>query len=123
MILRAILAAIVVAAALRYYCDMDGVPAFCVAMVATSLAAQVFLVRKGNLIPFFRAWLIGGFFAAFAYQLDVFKTDAYDIPTGKSYVAAFAGCLFAGIWSVIEGRSVWTGKREPGVPNDQKNGG
>ena len=109
---RTILAAIVVVAVTLYYRDRDEVPIFCVVLVAGSLVGQVFLARKGNLLPLFRAWLIVGSIAAFVYPLDLVKTDAYDIPSGMSYVAAFVGCLIAGSWSLAEGRSFWDGMHD-----------
>ncbi len=100
MISRTVLAAIVVIAVLHYYRDRDDVPAICVALVAGSIVGHVFFVRMGNLLPFVRAWLIGGSIAAFVYPLDLARTDAYDAPTGMSYVAAFVGCMIAGMWSL-----------------------
>lgn len=120
MILRTILAASVVVVVLVYYRNREEVPTFSVAVVAASLAGQVFLVRKDNLLPFFRAWLMGGSIAAFMYPLDFVKTDAYDPPSGMSYVAAILGCLAAGVWSLTEGRSFWNGRRISAMPRHEE---
>jgi hypothetical protein len=110
VILRTIASAIVALSVIAYYRDNDDVPNFCVALVAASLVGQVFLVRKGNLLPFFRAWLIIGSIVAFVYPLDFVRTKVYDPPSGMSYIAAFVGFFIAGLFSMAEGRSFWYGR-------------
>ena len=120
---RTILSAIVVIAVIYCYRDKTNAPIFCVILVAASLLAQVLVARKGNLLPLLRAWLMGGALAAFVYPLDLLKTDAYDIPTGYSYAAAFIGCLFAGVWSWGERRSFWTSQCELATSDNEEDRG
>ncbi len=112
MILRIIAATIVFVLVFSYYHDKDKVPVFCVALVAASLVGQVLLVRKGNLLPFLRGWLVVGSLVAIVYPLEILQTKAYGTPSGMSYVAAFVGSVVAGLFSMAEGRSFWFGTRD-----------
>lgn len=111
MVLRSIIALIVALIVLQCYHDKADVPIWCAAMVVAGAVGQVYIVRTENLYPLCRAWLLSGVMVGYVLPLDFVKTDFYDIPTGYSCVVAFIGCLIAGLLSVGEGRSFWTGRR------------
>ena len=91
MIVRAILAVLVFIAVVQSYDDNTVVPLTCIVIVAAGLAGHVLLVRRGNVFPLLRAWILIGCLATFVYLDDMMVDKIGQPPSFMSLVATLAG--------------------------------
>ena len=120
MIVRAILAVLVFIAVVQSYDDNTVVPLTCIVIVAAGLAGHVLLVRRGNVFPLLRAWILIGCLATFVYLFIDRMVDKIGQPPGfMSLVATLAGGVIIGIWSLCEERTFWSGCRTSAEPKQE----
>ena len=119
MIVRAILAVLVFIAVVQSYDDNTVVPLTCIVIVAAGLAGHVLLVRRGNVFPLLRAWILIGCLATFVYLDDMMVDKIGQPPSFMSLVATLAGGVIIGIWSLCEERTFRSGCRTSAEPKQE----